>query len=423
MLEIALTVSLVLLVAAAACCAALWKQRGEVARQRNELAERLERERQTSTALDADLKVLRSQVENDRQRLEEFKELIDTHLKALAGEAMKSSREQFLTQADQKLAPINKLLEQYREMLRDIEGKRAGAYSKITEQIEALKAEQVRLQSETANLVKALRRPEGRGRWGEMQMQRLFELAGMSERVDYDEQAAIEGGRPDFIVHLPNERVIVIDVKTPLDAYLDAIDATEDDQRDAHMQRHARHVRERTRDLAGKAYQEQLPGSPEFVVLFIPGEAMLYAAVQHDPDLIEWAMSKNIVIATPTLVLALLKTVAMGWREKSLAENAEKIAETGAELYRRLGPLFEHLRKLGDSIKSSNSNYNKLVGSLESSVLPQARRMESLDSNLARHDDEKTIKTIEINPRIISAPEAGMRKLDGSAEKSPSESS
>lgn len=419
--ETLLTVSLLLLAAAVVGCVVLWKQRGLLVAERDQLERQLADERQSAATLQTDLAVLRERSEGDAKRLEEFKQQLDNHLKALTGEALKSSREQFIAQADQKLAPIGKLLGEYREMLRDIEGKRTGAYSKITEQIEALKTQQQHLQGETANLVKALRRPEVRGRWGEMQMQRLFELAGMTEHVDFDAQATQESGdRPDFVIHLPNERVIVIDVKTPVDAYLDATEATDEQQRQAHLQRHARQVREKAKNLAGKAYQDQLPGSPEFTVLFIPGEAMLYAAVQQDPDLIEWAMEKNIVIATPTLVMALLKTVAMGWREKSLAENAEKIAETGAELYRRLGPLFAHLHKLGNSIKSTNNHYNSLVGSLESSVLPQARRMESLDSNLTPHEDEKKVKSIEINPRILSAPEAVIGEVDKMTDKSES---
>lgn len=411
-MAIAFTISTVLLVIAVAACVVLYRQRADLAAaiaaaQVDHDAE-LRALEQTNASLDKDLAVLRQRHEDDERRLNEFKEQIENHLKALAGESLKASRDEFLKQAGERFKPLEKTLGDYRDLLREIEKHRTGAYSKMTEQIDALKIDQTRLQQETAKLVKALRRPEVRGRWGELQMQRLFELAGMTEHVDYDEQATLDDGgkslRPDFTIRLPNGRVIVVDAKTPIDAYLDATEATDERTREELYERHARQLRTAAANLASKGYADKCDGSPEFVVMFVPGEAMLYAAARHDPNLIEWAMEKNVVIATPTVVIALLKTVAMGWREKSLAENAEKIANLGRELHERLAVVLGHVSGVGKRLDKTVGDYNKLVASIDTRLTPTLNKFTDLKAESPRQLPDSLDPVIEIPRQLTSAP-------------------
>ncbi len=338
----------------------------------------------------------------------------EDRFKALAGETLKESSGELLKQTEAKLAPFGKQLEEYRKLLRDIEDKRGKAYTQLTEQVGSLSSGQQELRSETANLVRALRKPEGRGRWGELQMERLFELAGMTERVDYDAQAVVDAAdgkqlKPDFTIHLPNDRVIVVDVKTPLDAYLDAAEETDLDKRSALLDRHSKNIKSMATDLSRKGYWEACKGSPEFVVMFIPGEAMLYAAVQRDPDLIERAMADNVIIATPTLLLALLKTVALGWREQSISENARKISLAGIELYDRLRVMLEHVVKLGTTINKTGEQYDKLARSIQTKILPQARRFEELES-IGTNNAPKDVPKLELNTKSLDIPELNQQE-------------
>ncbi len=274
--------------------------------------------------------------------------------------------------------PIREALEKTEQQMQLMESERREAYGSLSKHLETMVQSQQLLHGETRNLVQALRRPEVRGQWGELTLRRLVELAGMVEHCDFSEQVQLdtpEGRlRPDMVVRMPGGREIVVDVKTPLDAYLSAVEAPDDDTRRRHLEHHARKVRERVRELASKAYWGQFARAPDFVVLFIPGEQFLGAALDIDRTLLEDALRQNIILATPTNLVALLRTVAYGWRQEALTANAEHIRDLGVELYGRLATFSEHLAKLGRSLEGAVGDYNKAVGSFESKVLPGARK-------------------------------------------------
>jgi len=322
----------------------------------------------------------------------------------LSSQALKSSNESFLQLAEQSLRrfytqaqgdlqtrekaienlvkPIREALEKTEKQIREIEKDRHEAYGSLSRHLESLAQTQQLLHGETRNLVAALRRPEVRGQWGELTLKRLAELAGMVEHCDFDEQVQTdtpEGRlRPDMIVHMPGGRDIVVDVKTPLDAYLSAVEATDDETRKRHLEQHARKVRERVRELAAKAYWTQFKSAPDFVVLFIPGDQFLSSALDIDRSLLEDALRQKIILTTPTSFVALLRAIAYGWRQESLAANAEQIRESGEELYGRLANFAEHLARLGKSLDSAVESYNRSVGSFESRVLPAARKFSEM---------------------------------------------
>jgi DNA recombination protein RmuC len=322
----------------------------------------------------------------------------------LANQSLKSNSENFLRLAEQNLGaqqekakhdfgerekavedmvkPIQKALEAAQKQISELEKSRSEAYGSIRTQLEAMQESQKSLRQETHNLVNALRRPEVRGRWGEITLRRLVELAGMVEHCDFQEQVHTAGEgqvfRPDMIVRMPDRRELVVDVKTPLDAYLEAVEADNDTQRKLGLERHAKNVRAHIRMLASKTYWEQFDESPEFVILFIPGDQFLSAALNEEPDLIEYALSKQIILATPTSLVALLKAVAYGWRQLSLAENAKEIRVLAEDLYGRLATFVGHMNRVGRQLASSVDHYNKAVGSLERNVLPGARKFVEL---------------------------------------------
>jgi DNA recombination protein RmuC len=282
----------------------------------------------------------------------------------------------------QLIEPIRKALENTGQQLQTFERDRRDAFTTLRTQIEQLTLGQNALQRETRNLVGALRRPEVRGRWGELTLRRVVEVAGMSEHCDFSEQPSVVTGdgslRPDLVVRMPEGRVLVVDAKTPLDAYLDAIDATSDEERAAALSRHAQQLEARVRELASKAYWSQFKTSPEFAVLFLPGDQFLSAALSERPELLENAMRQSIVLATPSTLIALFKAVAYGWRQAAVAEHAAKILEMGQDLHRRLGSFVGHLEKTGERLGAAIDAYNNAVGSLERQVLPQARRFTEL---------------------------------------------
>ncbi|MCG8434286.1 MAG: DNA recombination protein RmuC, partial [Gammaproteobacteria bacterium] len=251
------------------------------------------------------------------------------------------------------------------------------------------------------NLVKALRRPEVRGRWGELTLKRLAELAGMIDHCDFYEQEHVNGEegamRPDMIIRLPEKRELVVDVKTPLDSYITAMEATDEESRDTALKHHAQKVRQRISELAKKAYWDQFTQTPDFVILFIPGEQFLAAALDRDPNLIEDALRQKVIIATPTSFVALLKAVAFGWRQIALAENAEQIRKYAEELYRRLAVFTDHLVNLGSSLDRSVGNFNKAVGSLERNVLPGARKFTEMGVQPKKNIEP--LEPIEQSPR------------------------
>ena len=333
---------------------------------------------------------------------------------AVAGAALRSNSEVFLQLARQTLgqqqqlaardladreksvasllAPVREALARTHEQIARIEKERAEAFGSLRASLEGVALGQQALQRETRNLVTALRRPEVRGQWGEMTLRRLAELAGMVEHCDFVEQVHVAGEdgalRPDMIVNMPDGRQLVVDVKTPLDAYLSAVEAATDEARDAAIKRHAQAVVERVRALSSKAYWSQFERSPDFVVLFIPGDQFLSAALGEIPTLLEDAIRQHVIIATPSSFVALLKAVAYGWRQNLLAENAARIQELAEDLYKRLAKFGEHMAKIGRSLGSSVDAYNSAVGSLERQVLPGARKFTELGLRPEREIDE-----------------------------------
>ena len=299
--------------------------------------------------------------------------------------------------------PIADALKSSQKQIADLEKSRSEAYGGIKNQLEAMQLSQKSLTQETQNLVNALRRPEVRGRWGEITLRRLVELAGMVEHCDFVEQVHTEGNgqiiRPDMVVRMPDRRELIVDVKTPLDAYLSAVEAQDDNERQLGLKRHAKNVRAHIRMLSSKAYWNQFEESPEFVILFIPGDQFLSAALNEEPDLIEYALSKQIILATPTSFVALLKAVAYGWRQLALADNAQEIRVLAEDLYGRLATFVSHMNKVGRQLAGSVENYNKAVGSLERSVLPGARKFVELGVS-SKKDIEK-LELLESTPRAM----------------------
>jgi DNA recombination protein RmuC len=304
------------------------------------------------------------------------------------------------------MAPLREALTRTHEQIARIERERAESFGALRNSIENVTLGQQALQRETRSLVTALRRPEVRGQWGEMTLRRLAELAGMVEHCDFAEQVVVQGEegalRPDMIVSMPDGRQLVVDVKTPLDAYLSAVEATNDEDRAAAIRRHAQAVVERVRQLASKAYWSQFKDSPDFVVLFIPGDQFLAAAVGEVPTLLEDAIRQHVIIATPTSFIALLKAVAYGWRQNALADNAARIQELAEDLYKRLATFGEHLGRIGKSLGQSVDAYNSAVGSLERQVLPGARKFTELGLRPGKEIEE--IATVD---KLARVPKAG----------------
>lgn len=287
------------------------------------------------------------------------------------------------------LLPVREQLARTEQGIRELEKSRQEAYGGLAEQVRSLTSTQEKLQLETGNLVKALRAPQVRGRWGEMQLKRAVEFAGLVDRVDFVSQEAVAGSdentlRPDLIVQLPGGKQVVVDAKAPLAAYLDALEAKDDDVRLLRFADHARQVRDHVKKLSAKSYWSQFATAPEFVVLFLPGESFYSAALEQDPSLIEDAFGDSVIIATPTTLVALLKSVAYGWRQESLADNAREIAAAARELHDRVRVFTEHFAGVGRGLSQATRAYNQAAGSLSSRVLPQGRRLEQLGAGAGK---------------------------------------
>lgn len=333
----------------------------------------------------------------------------DTFLK-LAEQRMETQQERAKGELNERekavealVKPIRDALEASQKQISELEKSRSEAYGGIKSQLEEMQLNQKSLTQETHNLVNALRRPEVRGRWGEITLRRLVELAGMVEHCDFVEQVHTQSDgqifRPDMVVRMPDQRELVVDVKTPLDAYLSAAEAKDDAERKKGLERHAKNVRNHIRMLSSKAYWDQFEQSPEFVILFIPGDQFLSAALSEEPDLIEFALSKHIILATPTSFVALLKAVAYGWRQMAMADNAKEIRALAEDLYARLATFVSHMNKVGRQLSSSVENYNKAVGSLERNVLPGARKFVELGVHPKK--EVERLDSIETVPRTM----------------------
>ncbi len=369
---------------------------------------------------------LEAEERNHREKLEE----LETRFKTLAADVLSRNSRTFLQLVSERfdahrseaektlearkkeieslLAPIRENLERFERTVGEIEKTREGAYKALLEQVRMLAEGQRNLRQETLRLVQALRQPKTRGRWGEMQLRRVFELAGMTEHVDFVTETTVAGGegrlRPDAIVRLPGGKSVVVDAKTPLEAYLDAVEATDEAVRAERLRRHAQQLREHVRKLGGKDYWSALPEAPDFVVMFVPGEAFYAAALEAEPDLFEQALRQKVLITTPATLIALVKAIAYGWQQEKIAENAQKIAENARELYERLKTFGEHMDGVGRGLRQAVERYNRAVGSLESRVLPAARRFEGLEVT-PQAAELPAVSTVENTPRGLQAPE------------------
>lgn len=361
--------------------------------------------------------------------LEKAEEKLKTAFQAVSSEVLKSSNEAFLSLAresfstlqekakaelekrekavDELVKPISETLKKVNEKIDVVEKARLEAYGSLTNYLKSLGEAQQRLQGETANLVKALRMPTVRGRWGEIQLRRVVEMAGMLEHCDFVEQPPITGEderlRPDLIVNLPGDRKVIIDSKAPLHHYLESLEAESEEKRIELLNQHANQIKRHIQALGDKAYWDRLDETPEFVVLFLPGETFFSSALERDPSLIEFGVERRVILSTPTTLIALLKAIAYGWRQEKLAENARQISRLGSELYERLRTLSGYFEKLQRALLNAVDAYNKAVGSLESRVLVSARRFTQLGIGIKEEIPESG--TIDRIPREISSPE------------------
>jgi DNA recombination protein RmuC len=357
--------------------------------------------------------------------LEQARAQLKESFQALSAEALSRNNESFLNLAKSTLdkyqegargdlekrqeaifktvEPVGLALKAFNERVETIEQRRTQTDASLQQQLRQLAESQVQLSKTTGSLVQALRAPQVRGQWGEMQLRRTVEMAGMINRVDFIEQASVESGdgqrqRPDMLINLPNGRQVVVDSKVPLAAYLDALQTEDPERQKERMVTHARHIRDHIKALSAKTYWAQFTQTPEFVVLFIPNETIFSAALEQDPTLIELGVNHQVILATPTTLIALLKAIAFGWQQEAIAREAKEIAALGNELYERIGVVTGHFARLGKSLDQSVSHYNKAISSVETRLLVTARKFEALDS--ATHEPLPEPQSIEKQPTL-----------------------
>jgi len=308
---------------------------------------------------------------------------------------------------DQLVKPVQEGLQQVSERITAFDKERATAHSTLQEHLRLLATEQSKLSTETRTLVTALRAPQVRGQWGELQLRRVVELAGMLEHCDFTEQASVNSDngrlRPDLIVRLPGAKTVVVDAKAPLAAYLDAMEATDETERGVHLDRHAKQVRSHIEALSGKDYSNQFSEAPDFVVLFLPGESFFSAACQRDPNLIDFAIQRGVIPSSPTTLITVLKAVNYGWQQERIGQNAEQIRDLGQQLYERVRTAAEHLAKVRKGLEAAVSGYNDAIGALERRVLPTARKFRELGAGTGAEIGE--LEKVESVPRLASAVE------------------
>lgn len=355
---------------------------------------------------------LAAQLESERRSSQEHRELLTqshTQLReafaALSQDALRDNRQDFLRNADAMLGPVKHTLERVQGQLAEVDKAREGSYRAVSAQLTALAGAQRELREAADGLSRSLRSPHARGRWGEIQLRRIVELAGMTAFCDFTEKpttVGADGSRqtPDLVVRLPGEAIIVVDSKVPIEGYLSATEAKTEQERDAKLGAHLRQVREHVRTLGSKEYWRQFPASPEFVVMFLPLEPLLASAMEQEPGLLDQAAGLRVIPATPMTLLALLKAAALGWRQEQVARNAEEIQLIGRDLYERLRTMVTHLEAVGRNIKQAGDSYDRFVGSLEQKVLPGARRFRELGVHAP--DDLDTPELLHLSVRAVT---------------------
>lgn len=350
-----------------------------------------------------DRRIAEKEAEFDRKSLD-----LQTVFRGISAEVLRENREEFLKQAtpalSEKLNPIAEALKRYETAIRELEGRRENAYGSIEKMLGVVAEGQKKLTYETGSLVNALKSPSARGKWGEITLRRVVEITGMSGHCAFVEQSTVDGPdgklRPDLVVNMPAGRSVVIDAKAPLDAYMLAMEATDESARARHLADHAQAVREHMKKLALKAYWAQFESTPEFVVLFLPGESFFAAALEKDRSLIEDGIASGVVLATPTTLIALMRVVEMGWNQVKLAENAQKISDAGKDLFDRFATFAGHVSGLGSGIQKAVESYNKAIRSWETRVVPSAKRFSELGA-VNSGTEIVELSEIEAQPRPI----------------------
>ncbi|MEW5701596.1 MAG: DNA recombination protein RmuC [Candidatus Zixiibacteriota bacterium] len=339
-------------------------------------------ERVARAGLEATLRETERRLEEQRQFVENSKKQLEDTFKALSKDALDSNTRSFLERADAAVKPLDEALHRYEEQTRLLEASRQQAYGSLEEQLKTVTKVTQQVQVEADNLVKALRKPQVRGRWGELTLRNALEQAGLSKYCDFQEQVSVGDGntiqRPDVVVRMPGGREVVIDSKVPLEAFLDAVEASSDETRAEGFRRHGKQVREHLRKLSGKEYWKQFARTPDYVVMFIPGESFFVAAVEVEPGLIDEAIRNRVALTSPATVVMALRTLAMEWREAQFAENAEQIRRLGHEFHDRIATFVSHFAGVGRSLDQAMASYDKAAGSLESRVLVTARKLKEL---------------------------------------------
>lgn len=412
----------------------LYQERSSRLQELESLSSKREEEIRFLTERNAELRVALERTEKENKEklalLEDFQKQWEDKFKAISSEALSFTNKSFLELAKVTLEkyqetakndlekrqevisnlvkPVKDSLKVVDEKIIELEKSRMSAYAVLKHQVNELLSSQTQLKAETSNLVNALRAPSVRGRWGEIQLRRVVEMAGMVNFCDFEEQVSAQDSdgklRPDLIINLPGEKKIILDAKAPLGAYLEALEAKDEAARQEKLKDHARQVRAHIKALAKRSYYEQFQPAPEFVVLFLPGETFFSAALEQDPSLIEAGVEERIILATPTTLIALLRAVAYGWRHEHLAQNAQEISELGKELHKRLSDMADHFSKLGRNLGSAVQSYNQAMGSLEHRVLSSARKFKELGT-VSQASEISSLDPLDQIPRELQAPE------------------